>query len=261
MASVFCIHNARCPARTRAARGPATRQVPAESTRDDRTTDALELIHNSRRTQGVTDARWQTSGPASVPVHLSQICHAHLNVRPLPTLRLPPYPMSTRTHDETLLSRPTPSLSGTQWIPLRPHSAIFPVNLPVSVIKRFAKTIWCRAKATLRNLFGRGHPNTPGNSHQQRYLPPEIVGIIIARLTHDIPTLKACAATCSTWHNIAIPHLYHIAELRDSAYRRTRSVQSLHELGLLPFVKELQIRKPTHPTLWVNGICDIFVRW
>ena len=69
--------------------------------------------------------------------------------------------------------------------------------------------------------------------------------MFIAHLKYDIPTLKACAATCFCWYNIAIPHLHRTLVLRgwtSKKYRNQRSdlLPSLFELGLLPFVEQLQ---------------------
>ena len=69
--------------------------------------------------------------------------------------------------------------------------------------------------------------------------------MFIAHLKYDIPTLKACAATCFCWYNIAIPHLHRTLVLRgwtSKKYRNQRSdlLPSLFKLGLLPFVEQLQ---------------------
>ena len=85
------------------------------------------------------------------------------------------------------------------------------------------------------------------NPTDPRSFPPEIVEMIIAHLEHDIPTLKACAATCFCWYNIAVPRLHRtlILEARDFGKHQNRHpnpLPSLFKLGLLPFVQQLQFR-------------------
>ena len=80
--------------------------------------------------------------------------------------------------------------------------------------------------------------------------------MIIAHLIHDIATLKACAATCFSWYNIATPHLHHTLIFRgwstDASYkylyRYLSPLAPLHKLGLLPFVKQVRFEGAT----WVT---------
>ena len=128
---------------------------------------------------------------------------------------------------------------------------------PFSGVQLLANIVWYRSKATLRGIYGRGYPNTPKNSRQPRSFPPEIVEIIIAHLAYDTPALKACAATCFTWYNVVVPHLYHTVLLRERVGRgKTRRcpLPSLYKLELLPFAKELQIRKPVYTVPWINPV-------
>jgi len=71
--------------------------------------------------------------------------------------------------------------------------------------------------------------------------------MIIAHLTYDTPTLKACAATCSSWYYVATPHLHHTLALRqwstDISRRHLNPLASLDKLGLLPFVNKVQFEK------------------
>lgn len=81
--------------------------------------------------------------------------------------------------------------------------------------------------------------------------------MIIAHLAFDTTTLKACAATCFTWYNIAIPHLYHTLTLRQSRPDELRQypelLESMHKLGLLRFVKQLRFEKSgEHRDPWVT---------
>ena len=71
--------------------------------------------------------------------------------------------------------------------------------------------------------------------------------MIIAHLTYDIPTLKACVFTNPTWYSIVTPHLHHTVSLgeRFSAApdvnnnTRLSRLPSWHKFGLLPLVKQL----------------------
>jgi len=80
--------------------------------------------------------------------------------------------------------------------------------------------------------------------------------MIVAYLIYDTPTLKACAATCSTWHYIATPHLHHTLTFRayftrpECVYRNP--LPSLHKLGLLPFVKQVRFDASFDGRLWVR---------
>ena len=86
--------------------------------------------------------------------------------------------------------------------------------------------------------------------------------MIIAHLTYDIPALKACAATCFSWYNIAAPHLYHTLILREwttdfppkYSYKYLSPLASLHKLGLLPFVKQVQFKGAVCPIPAIPGI-------
>ena len=70
--------------------------------------------------------------------------------------------------------------------------------------------------------------------------------MIIAHLKYDTPTLKACIATCSTWYNIATPHLHRTLTLQGWPSnkrwnRRSNPLASLFKLGLLPFAQQLRL--------------------
>lgn len=113
--------------------------------------------------------------------------------------------------------------------------------------QRFASVVWYRSKAKLKGALAHWDPDTPTDSRQPRRFPPEITEMIIAHLTYDIPTLKACAATCSSWYNVATPHLHHSLTLRqwstDTSRRHLNPLASLDKLGLLPFIKRVQFEK------------------
>ena len=88
--------------------------------------------------------------------------------------------------------------------------------------------------------------------------------MFISRLTHDIPTLKACAATCLCWYRIATPHLHrtlmlqkwHIDALNEYQNKRINPLPSLLELGFLAFVKHLEFKREILSDHWVDP--DIF---
>ena len=92
--------------------------------------------------------------------------------------------------------------------------------------------------------------------------------MIIAHLIHDVPTLKACAATCFSWYNIAVPHLHHTLILWEppknvphkDLHKHLRPLASLHKLGLSAFVKQVRFEWPivTYDP-WVTPA--IFDRW
>lgn len=79
--------------------------------------------------------------------------------------------------------------------------------------------------------------------------------MIIARLVHDIPALKACAATCLSWYNIAFPHIHHTLVFRDRSQTTSRRYLNplvpTHKLGLLPFVKKAQFNRGRYATHWI----------
>ena len=78
--------------------------------------------------------------------------------------------------------------------------------------------------------------------------------MIIAYLINDVPTLKACVATCFSWYNIAVPHLHHTLILREwpangphkDLHNHLRPLTSLHKLGLSPFVKQVRFEGAVH---------------
>ena len=111
-------------------------------------------------------------------------------------------------------------------------------------VERFANAVWYRSKAKIKGALAPRDSNTPRNPRQSRGFPPEIVEMIIAHLTYDTVTLKACVATCFTWYNVATPHLHHTLILRrwspHSTHQYLISLASLHKLGLLSFVKRVR---------------------
>ena len=82
--------------------------------------------------------------------------------------------------------------------------------------------------------------------------------MIIINFAYDTHTLKACAATCFTWYNIAIPLLHHTLKFRqwskDSSRAYLGPLEALHKLGLLSFVKQVQFEKAMFGVLWVKPI-------
>jgi len=78
-------------------------------------------------------------------------------------------------------------------------------------------------------------------------LPYEILEMIIAQLTCDLGALKACSLTCRSWYIVAVPHLHHTLTLGDyergTTYSRLSPLSKLHELGLIPLVKEIRVRQ------------------
>ena len=86
-------------------------------------------------------------------------------------------------------------------------------------------------------------------------LPYDIAEIIIAHLTDDIPTLKACSLTCRSLSIAATPHLYHILTLTGGRPEIDRSrlepLSKLHELGLMPFVREIRVKQGKGSSSWL----------
>ena len=79
--------------------------------------------------------------------------------------------------------------------------------------------------------------------------------MIIAYFKHDNPTLKACAATCFCWYNIAFPHLHRTLTLWDWISKEhpiyPHPLLPLFKLGLLLFVEELNFSGTLDRGPWV----------
>ena len=100
------------------------------------------------------------------------------------------------------------------------------------------------------------HSDIPVDPPQARGFPPEIVEMIVAHLKYDVPTLKACAATCFSWYCIAIPHIHRTLILREWTSNRfgnqlPNPLQSLFKFGLLPLVGRLQFKGTFAPGRWI----------
>ena len=116
--------------------------------------------------------------------------------------------------------------------------------------------IWYRSKAKLKGALATRGSYTPREPFKPPRFPPEIVEMIIAHLAYDIPTLKACVATCLSWYNVALPHLHHTLTIRDRPSASSNplliTLSSLHKLGLLPFAKEVQFNNSeSRETPWI----------
>lgn len=128
-----------------------------------------------------------------------------------------------------------------------------------------ANVVWHRTGATIDDVLALRIPGIPYYTRarverQTPRLPQEILEMIISNLTHNIPSLKACAATCFTWYNAAAPYLHHTLILREWHAVTTRRdlipLAALHQLGLLPLVKKVEFRRGIFKCPWV--VPDIF---
>lgn len=103
-------------------------------------------------------------------------------------------------------------------------------------------TVWRRSETKVNCLLGR----------MRTCFPPEIMEMIIIHLTHDLGTLKACALTSRSWYIVAASHLHHTLTLgkrprfivdkrnRPFIHDNLEPLSRLHELGLMPLVKEVR---------------------
>jgi len=100
-----------------------------------------------------------------------------------------------------------------------------------------------------RDKVNRPIDDTPPETsiaHESRCsLPQEIVEMIIAYLTRDLDSLKACSLICRSWYIAAVPHLHHtlvlVTALRAENRCELKPLSKLHELGLAPLVKEVRV--------------------
>lgn len=144
-------------------------------------------------------------------------------------------------------------------------------------------SIWRRSKAKVNQLLGNrspirheSDPTTPPQTHLSRpptppthltrppTFPPtpprapppyDIAELIIAYLIHDIRALKACSLTCRSLHIAAAPHIYRTLTLTGGRPEINRSrlepLSKLHELGILPLVREIRVRQGAGSSSWL----------
>ena len=69
--------------------------------------------------------------------------------------------------------------------------------------------------------------------------------MIIAHLIKNLPSLRSCSLTCYSWYIAAVPHLHLTLRARTYSVGRKfewpNPVRYMHMLGLLPFVKTVEI--------------------
>jgi len=100
-------------------------------------------------------------------------------------------------------------------------------------------TIWYGGKSKINRFFGKAHEST-----RSFPFPYEIVEMIIAHLVHNFDNLKACSLTCRSWYSAAAPLLHHTLTLTgDRQVNRIKLelLPELHNLGLMPLVKQIQV--------------------
>ena len=104
-------------------------------------------------------------------------------------------------------------------------------------------TVWRRSKTKVNRLLGNAVPQARAAYESTSPLPYEITEMIVAHITHDLYTLKACSLTCRSWYIVAFPHIHHTIILRSGVDGSLRPLSELHELGLIPLIKEIRVRQ------------------
>ena len=147
-------------------------------------------------------------------------------------------------------------------------------------------TIWRRGKAKVNHLLNNKPPETsirhesglptPPSTHLNRpptlptrlanpptlpapslRAPPpyDIVEMIIAYLTHDLNTLKACSLTCRSFFTAAAPHIYPPLTLTGARPEFGRSrlepLSRLHEQGSMRRIREIRVRQGGGLSSWL----------
>jgi hypothetical protein len=164
-------------------------------------------------------------------------------------------PITSVWHDDDVFnSRKCRSFKRVDVLGIRYH---YPLLVHVNVSDLYAlrtaginlstrlEIVWHRGEANINPLLHNAPPETR-TAHEPAYcLPYEIVEMIIAPIAHDLGTLKAFSLTCRSWYIAVVPHLHHTLTLRDRIRSTTRDklkpLSELHQLGLMPFVKAIQV--------------------
>jgi len=115
------------------------------------------------------------------------------------------------------------------------------------VIELLVKGIWYRILARIWKMWsGEASPETSAaSSSPATRLPQEIIRIIIAYITYDTHTLRACTLTCYSWYIAAVPHLHYSLSIEtrslDGMVWWPNPLWYMYRLGLLPLVRELHV--------------------
>jgi len=112
-------------------------------------------------------------------------------------------------------------------------------------------TAWRRGKTKANRLLSNTPPEvfyTPESSPPPPpSFPYDIVEMVIAHLTRHRDTLEACSLTCRSWYIAAAPHLHHTLTLMGNRHEDERNrlepLSKLHELGLMPLVREIRVKQ------------------
>jgi len=130
---------------------------------------------------------------------------------------------------------PSALVHGSDFCTVRPVGT----NLSIRVV-----TAWRRCKVKISRLLGNAPPEARTAREYTRSFPYEIVEMIIAHLTHDPHTLKACSLTCRSWYIVAVPHIHHTLVLkRDVVRGGLKPISKLHVRGLMPLVQEIRVEQ------------------
>jgi len=102
-------------------------------------------------------------------------------------------------------------------------------------------TVWRQGKTKFNHLLHNTVPRARAAYEPTSPLPYEIAEMIVAHITHDLPTLKAYSLTCRSWYIVAFPHIHHTIILGNGVGGRQKPLSELHELGLIPLIKEIRV--------------------
>ena len=105
--------------------------------------------------------------------------------------------------------------------------------------------VWHRGKARVNRLLGNAFPWMRTVQEQTCRLPYELVEMVVACLTRDQETLKACSLTCRSWYIAVVPHLHHTLTLRGKIRGKSgggfKALSELHGGRVPPVIKEIRV--------------------
>jgi hypothetical protein len=125
------------------------------------------------------------------------------------------------------------------------------------------RIVWRRGKANINRLLGNAPPETRTAHGTACRLPYELMEMIITHIAHDLAALKVFSLTCHSWYIAAVPHLHHTLTLREKTptivHGELRPLSQLHQLGLMPLVKEIRVVQWLDKWFTPQGVslCDL----